>query len=128
MSIDLKLLVWSVALTLVQAVIAVIGAQMQVGLPPLVGNREKFPELSGWAGRAQRAHRNMLEHLVLFAVLVLVANATGKANATTALGAELFFWARIAYAMIYLAGIPWVRTAAWGVSIVGLLMIFAQLI
>ena len=128
MSIDLKLLVWSVALTLVQAVVAVIGAQMQVGLPPLVGNREKFPELLGWAGRAQRAHRNMLENLVLFGVLVLVANATGKANATTALGAELFFWSRIAYAAIYLAGIPWSRTAAWGVSVVGLLLIFVQLI
>jgi len=128
MSIEIKLLIWSVALTLVQAVVAVIGAQMQVGLPPLVGNREKFPELLGWAGRAQRAHRNMLENLLLFGVLVLVANATGKANATTALGAELFFWARVAYAAIYLAGIPWARTAAWGVSVVGLLMIFVQLI
>jgi len=128
MSIEIKLLIWSVALTLVQAVVAVIGAQMQVGLPPLVGNREKFPELLGWAGRAQRAHRNMLENLLLFGMLVLVANATGKANATTALGAELFFWARIAYALIYWAGIPWARTAAWGVSVVGLLMIFVQLI
>jgi uncharacterized MAPEG superfamily protein len=128
MSIEIKLLIWSVALTLVQAVVAVIGAQMQVGLPVLVGNREKLPEMLGWAGRAQRAHRNMLENLVLFGVLVLVANATGKANATTALGAELFFWSRIAYATIYLAGIPWARTAAWAVSIVGLVLIFLQLI
>jgi uncharacterized MAPEG superfamily protein len=128
MSIDIKLLIWSVALTLVQAVIAVIGAQLQVGLPMLAGNREKLPEILGWAGRAQRAHRNMLENLVLFGLLVLVANATGKANATTALGAELFFWARIAYAAIYLAGIPWARTAAWGVSVVGLVLIFLQLI
>ena len=128
MSIDIKLLIWSVALTLVQAVIAVIGAQLQVGLPMLAGNRENLPVIVGWAGRAQRAHRNMLENLVLFGLLVLVATATGKANATTALGAELFFWARIAYAVIYLAGIPWARTAAWGVSVVGLLMIFLQLI
>jgi uncharacterized MAPEG superfamily protein len=106
----------------------VIGAQLQVGLPMLAGNREKLPEILGWAGRAQRAHRNMLENLVLFGLLVLVANATGKANATTALGAELFFWARIAYAVIYLAGIPWARTAAWGVSVVGLVLIFLQLI
>ena len=128
MSIDLKLLIWSVALTLVQAVIAVIGAQLQVGLPMLAGNRENLPAILGWAGRAQRAHRNMLENLVLFGVLVLVANATGKANAMTALGAELFFWARIAYAVIYLAGIPWARTAAWGVSVVGLILIFVQLV
>jgi uncharacterized MAPEG superfamily protein len=128
MSIDLKLLIWSAALTLVQMLIAVIGAQMQVGLPPLVGNRENLPAIEGWAGRAQRAHRNMLESVVIFAIFVLVANATGKANATTALGAELFFWFRLAYAVIYLAGIPWLRTAAWGVSVVGLVLIFLQLI
>lgn len=128
MSIDLKLLIWSVALTLLQMLIAVIGAQMQVGLPPLVGNRENLPAMTGWAGRAQRAHRNMLESVAVFAILVLVAHAAGKANAMTALGAELFFWSRIAYAVIYLAGIPWARTAAWGVSLVGLLLIFVQLI
>jgi uncharacterized MAPEG superfamily protein len=128
MSIELKLLIWSAALTLVQMLIAVIGAQMQVGLPPLVGNRENLPAIVGWAGRAQRAHRNILESVVMFAILVLVANATGKANAMTALGAELFFWSRLAYAVIYLAGIPWLRTAAWGVSVVGLVLIFVQLI
>jgi len=42
-------------------------------------------------------------------------------------GAQLFFWARVAYAVIYLAGWPWVRTAAWAVSVIGLLMIFFQL-
>jgi uncharacterized MAPEG superfamily protein len=128
MSIDLKLLLWSVALTVVQMVVAVIGAQGQVGLPKLVGNRDDLPVLQGFAGRAQRAHRNMLESLVLFAVLVLLAQVTGKANATTALGAQLFFWGRIAYALIYWIGIPWARTAAWTVSIIGLVMIFVQLV
>jgi len=128
MSIELKLLVWAVILTLIQCLIAVTGAFLQVGLPKLAGNREDLPAITGWGGRAERAHRNMLQSLVLFASLVLVAQVTSKLNATTALGAELFFWARVAYAAIYLAGLPWLRTAAWAVSIVGLLMIFAQLI
>ena len=128
MSIDLKLLLWSVALTVVQMVVAVMGAQGQVGLPKLVGNRDDLPVLQGFAGRAQRAHRNMLESLVLFAVLVLLAQVTGKANAMTALGAQLFFWGRIAYALIYWIGIPWARTAAWTVSIIGLVVIFVQLL
>jgi uncharacterized MAPEG superfamily protein len=128
MSPDLKLLVWSTALAVVQMLIAVIGAQMQVGLPPLVGNRENLPVFTGWAGRAQRAHRNMLENLVLFAALVLVAQVAGKANAMTALGAQLFFWGRVAYAAIYLAGIPWARTAVWAVSVAGLVIIFLQLV
>lgn len=127
MSIELKLLVWSVALTIVQAVIAVLGGMGQVGLPRLIGNRENMPELDGWAGRAARAHRNMIENLVLFAALVFVVQATGRANAMTALGAQLFFWGRLLYAPIYVAGIQWLRTGAWGVSIIGLLLILAQL-
>ena len=128
MSPDLKLLVWAVALTLVQAVISAIGAQLQVGLPMLAGNRENMPPLTGWADRAARAHRNMLENLVLFVALVLVAQVTGKANAMTAMGAELFFWARLVYVPVFLAGIPWVRTGVWAVSILGLVLIFIQLV
>ena len=125
---ELMLLVWAVALMLVQMLIAATGAASQYGPMPLFGNREGLPALTGWAGRAQRAHHNMLENLVLFAALVLVAVATNKTNATTLLGAQLFFWARLAYAVIYLAGITYLRTAAWLVSIIGLVMIFWQLL
>lgn len=128
MSPDLTLLVWATALTLVQGVIAVLGAMLQVGLPALAGNRENLPPFTGWAGRAARAHRNMLENLVLFAALVLVAQVAGKANATTALGSEVFFWARLVYVPVYLIGIPWVRTGVWGVSVIGLVLIFLQLV
>ena len=103
-----------------QSVIAVLGAMQQVGLPALAGNRENLPPITGWAGRAARAHRNMLESLVLFAALVLVAQVAGRANATTALGAEVFFWARVVYVPVYVIGIPWARTGVWGVSVVGL--------
>lgn len=128
MPIELKLLVWSVLLTLAQCVVAVLGATLQVGLPRLAGNREPVPEFAGWAGRAQRAHRNMLESLVLFAALVLVAQVSGKTNAMTALGAQLFFWGRLVYAPVYIAGIAWVRTALWSVSILGLILILLQLV
>ena len=107
---------------------AVAGATLQCGLPALAGNREGLPKMMAWAGRAQRAHLNMLESLILFAVLVFVAQLAGVHNTTTLLGAQLFFWGRLAHAVVYIAGIPWVRTAAWGVSIVGLLLIFLQLI
>jgi uncharacterized MAPEG superfamily protein len=128
MKAELSLLLWAGLLTLVQAVIAVQGALMQVGLPTLAGNREGLPEIKGWGGRAARAHRNMLENLVLFAILVLVAAVSDKTNAMTLLGAQIFLYARIAYAAVYIAGLPWVRTAVWGVSVVGLAIIFVQLI
>ena len=128
MTPEIYYLIWSAALTLVLVVIAATGAQLQVGLPTLAGNREGLPEMTGWAGRAERAHRNMLENLVLFAILAFAAKAVGISNATTVLGAQLFFWGRVAHAVLYIAGIPWARTAAWGVSIVGLILIFWQLV
>jgi uncharacterized MAPEG superfamily protein len=128
MTPEILYLVWSAALTLVLAIIAVSGATLEVGLPKLAGNRENMPEMSGWAGRAARAHRNMLESLVLFAILVFAARLVNVSNATTLLGAQLFFWGRLAHAIIYIIGISWLRTAAWAVSVLGLLLIFWQLV
>jgi len=125
---ELTLLVWAAALTVVQVLVAVTGAFTQVGLMKLVGNREDMPKLTGWAGRAERAHLNMLQNLVLFAALVLVAVVTNRTNEMTVLGAQLFIWGRVAYAIIYLAGLPWLRTLSWFVSVIGLVVIFAQLV
>jgi uncharacterized MAPEG superfamily protein len=128
MSPELTLLIWSAALTFIQMLVALSGAALQFGLPRLSGNREDLPPAKGWAGRAYRAHHNMLESLVLFAVLVLVTEITNRNSAMTGLGAQLFFWARVAYAVIYVVGVPWVRTAVWGVSVIGLVLMFLQLV
>jgi uncharacterized MAPEG superfamily protein len=128
MSVELTLLLWAGALTVAQASIGAIGGIIQAGLPTMAGNREPAPELTGWVARANRSHRNMLESLVLFAILVLVAQAMGTTNEMTVLGAKLFFWARVVYVPIYIIGLPWIRTGVWAVSLVGLAMIFLQLI
>ena len=128
MSPALTLLLWSIALAFIQMLVAVSGATLQIGLPKLAGNREGLPRLTGWAGRAQRAHYNMLENLVLFAALVIIAELTDKDNAMIRLGAQLFFWGRLAYAFIYVAGLPWARTAVWAVSAAGMILIFSQLV
>ena len=128
MTTELTYLVWAVALTIVQVLVASSGAMTQIALPVLAGNREAAVEGRGWVGRAQRAHRNMLESLVLFTALVLVAHVAGKANAMTALGAAIFFYGRLAYAVIYWIGIAWVRTLVWCVAVAGLVLILLQLI
>jgi uncharacterized MAPEG superfamily protein len=128
MSLELTLLIWSIGLTFIQMLVAVTGTVLQFGLPDFAGNRENLPPATSWAGRAQRAHRNMLESLVLFAVLVLVTEITNKNSAMTGFGAQLFFWARVIYAIIYVAGVPWLRTGVWGISIIGLILIFLQLV
>jgi uncharacterized MAPEG superfamily protein len=105
-AIDLQMLLWSIALCLIQMLVAVMLYQKQVGLPALAGNREGLTPPAGMADRAARAHRNMIENLVLFAALVLMAAITGRANEWTGIGAMLFFWARLAYAVIFVAGLP----------------------
>jgi uncharacterized MAPEG superfamily protein len=93
-----------------------------------VGNRANLPELPGWGGRAVRANVNMAQNLVLFAAAVLAVVAAGATNANTLLGAQLFFWGRVAYAVCYLGGITWVRTLSWLASIAGVLMIVWPLV
>lgn len=128
MTPDLKLLIWTVALTFVQAVIAAMGGNRQVGLAALAGNRENLPAITGWAGRARRAHLNMLENLPLFIALVLVAHIANRGDGVTLLGEQLFFWARLVYAIVYIVGVPWLRTLIWAVSVVGLVLIFSRLL
>ena len=79
-------------------------------------------------GRAKRAHMNMLENLVPFAALVLAAHGLGKLGALTMLGAQLFFWSRLAHAIVYIAGIAYVRTLAFFVGYIGMALIFISII
>ena len=128
MSIELTLLIWSVALALVQVLVAFAGAMLEFGLPDTAGGREKPPPPDSFAGRAQRASQNMLESLVLFSALVLATELTNRNNASTELGAQVFFGARVVYAAIAMVGLPWLWTAVWCVSVAALLLVLAQLI
>ena len=128
MTTDLMMLVWSAVLTFVLVLPYTTGQILGGGLVDAVGNRENLPASTGWIGRAKRAHFNMLESLPLFAILVLVAHVTGRHDSLTALGATIFFWARVAHAIIYIAGIPWLRTIVWTISIVGLALILVRVL
>ena len=122
MTTELIMLFWAVVLTFVQVLVSVILCNKQAGLTELAGNRDTFvPE--GIAGRATRAHRNMLENLPLFAALVLIVHVAGLSSDASVLGAQIFVIARLAAAIIYIIGIPWLRTAAFGISVVGLVMV-----
>jgi uncharacterized MAPEG superfamily protein len=128
MTTDLSMLVWS-ALLCVLMPFVYVGALSQVpgGFAWGFGNRDQQLELPAWAARAKRAHANMVENLAPFAALVLVAHVAGKANATSALGATLFFWGRLAHATVYTLGIPYLRTAVFALASVGELLILLQL-
>lgn len=98
------------------------------GLQVATGNREGLPEPTGLAGRAERTARNTLENFVLFAAIALGAHAAGLVSPRIEAGAALFFWARVVYVPVYYAGLPYLRTGVWLVSIAGLgLMLSAML-
>ena len=128
MGVELQMLVWAVVLGLVQLVIAATLGTQQRGLAWNAGARDDVPvPLTGVAGRVDRALHNFLETFAFFAVAVLVVVATQRGNAQTALGAQIYLWARVAYFPVYAAGIPYLRTLIWAASMIGLIMVLHPL-
>ena len=125
---EIQMLAWTIALGLLHIVLGVALATRDKGLKWNVGARDaEGAPVHAVTDRVNRALRNFLETFPFFAAAVLAAAVAGRLDATTALGAQLYFWARVAYVPLYAAGIPYVRTLVWGVSIAGLLMVLAAL-
>lgn len=128
MTTDIQMLAWSVVLGLAYVFIAAGYATHQRGLKWNAGNRDgAAAPLTGIAARAARANANFLETFGFFAAAVLAVAVTGRTTPHTALGAELYVGARLAYLPIYLAGIPYLRTAVWVVSLWGILQVLEAL-
>lgn len=80
-----------------------------------------------WGMRANRAHINAVESFAPFAALVIAIHLAGKANAMTAFWAISFFWLRVAHAVVYLLGVPYLRTLLFTLSYVAVLGLFWEL-
>lgn len=113
MTSELLSLVWVTALTAVLWMPYTMNMIVVRGLMDTVGYPTDPKPLAAWAEKLKRAHYNAVENLVVFAALVLVANAAGISNETTVLACSVYFWARLAHALAYTFGIPWVRTLAF---------------
>ncbi|MBB5357582.1 putative MAPEG superfamily protein [Rhodanobacter sp. ANJX3] len=128
MTIEIKMLAWSIALGLAYVLVAACLATAQRGIRWNAGNREGDAKpLVGVAARAERASRNFLETFPFFAAAVLAVVLTHRNTDHTALGAQVYFWARAAYWPVYAAGIPYVRTAVWIVAFWGFLQVIEAL-
>jgi uncharacterized MAPEG superfamily protein len=128
MSVELTMLLWVVILFLVQLVAQVLAEMMEHGMGYLMSARDDWKNPTGIAGRIERAYFNLLETMPAFAALILIALYTGKVNEMTALGAQIYFWGRLAYFPVYITGIPVIRTLVWSVSMAGLVLILWQLL
>src|SRR5436190_5240839 len=129
MMTTVQALVWSGILTFAMLLVGLVfctRAWAPDGVMIAFGNREGVIAPLGIGGRADRAAKNMIEGMVMFLAVMLAAQLAGKAP-QAAMGATVFFWARLVYWPVYLAGVPVLRTLIWLVSIVGLVLILKEI-
>lgn len=123
-SVELQMLWASGALGLVQIILAVCANLPSAGLPWALGSRDNAPAgVNKYGARLDRALKNFLETFAIFAAFVLIAHTLGKHSHLSALGAQLYFWCRVAYVPAYALGIPVVRTLLWTGAIVGIVLV-----
>lgn len=90
-------------------------------------NIDDYPD---WVRRANRAHINLVEQFGAFAGLILVAHLAGVSNGATQLAAAVFFWARIAHAIVFISGFGQLmaRTVIFTIAWLALLVIAWQIV
>lgn len=128
MSTEISMLLVSAGLYFIMILIPANEAVMRNGLALMTGPRDSLPEPSVFNARATRLRDNMAENMILFTVLVLAVEVTGRNNELTALASMIFVGARLAHAVVYLAGLPIVRPFLWGVWVVTYGMLVSQLV
>lgn len=83
---------------------------------------------ANWAYRMGHAHRNAIENLVVFAPLAIIVHVLGLNSPTTAAAAAIFFFARLAHAIIYTFGIPLFRTVAFVIGFFCQMALLARIV
>jgi len=94
-----------------------------------LGPRDDAPPLPVYAERAKRALNNMYEAMPVFIILSMLIMIRGEESEPLAqTGAMVFFFARALYVPAYLAGVPGLRSAIWGVGGIGLGMMLYEVL
>jgi uncharacterized MAPEG superfamily protein len=119
MTKELLWLTLTIILTGVLWVPYIIDRAMVRGLMGAMANpsRQDKPQ-SAWAQRLYFAHTNAVENLIIFAPLVLILDAQGHSTEGTVIACAVYFWARLAHAVVYTMGVPVLRTLAFSVGFV----------
>jgi uncharacterized MAPEG superfamily protein len=129
MTIELTLLAWTLLLALIQVLLPALLRNRETGIAYNTGARDQPGAPVGKiTGRLMRAQSNLFETLPVFATAVLIAHVAGRDDAHTALGAWLYLSARVVYVPLYVAGVPYVRSLVWVVSLAGILLVLGRLI
>lgn len=113
MNTEMKLLVQVTGLTALLWIPYTLDRIAVRGLAATVGYPEAPRAQTAWATRLRSAHANATENLVVFATLILVAQAAGVSTPVTVLASHLYLWSRVVHAAAYALAVPWVRTLAF---------------
>jgi uncharacterized MAPEG superfamily protein len=118
----------SVVLLLMQLFLQSIPATLELGGDYRAGSRDEARVLRGvFAGRAERAFRNLMETFPVFAALTLALVVTGRNGGLGATAAEVWVVARILYVPLYFIQIPFARSLVWFVSMFALVAMLVRL-
>ena len=128
MTVELSMLAYSAGLLLLLILIQAAVGIAQYGAVPLAGPRDNLAPPNPLTARAKRLVDNHREGLTVFAPLVLIAAIAGIHTGKTVLGAELFFYSRVAHAIIYLIGVPLIRPLVFAIGLVGTLLMLASIL
>lgn len=124
-----SLLAWSILLGLVYLVLgAALGKSRREMAWNMSSRDAPPPPRTLHGGRAQRAFHNFMETFPFFAAALVCAIATSRDGYLPELGAQLYFWARVAYLPIYILAVPVIRSLVWFVSIAGIVLLVASII
>ncbi|MGT2444731.1 MAPEG family protein [Ensifer adhaerens] len=129
-STEIWVLGWSVVFLIVHILVQALSLDLagDLGFKYLLGPRDgQRVSKSIVAGRLLRSLRNMLETYPAFVGLALALAVTGKTGGLGAIGAVTWLLARLAYTVLYAAGVPVLRTLVWFVSIIALLLMVVRL-
>ena len=123
-SIEMEMLWLAAALGIVQVVLVILASAAAGRTAWAVGARDAAePPLGTIGARLRRALTNFGKTFPLFVAAVLVATTLNKHTQYSEYGAQIYFWARVAYVPAYAMGIPVLRTVIWTIGAVGIAMI-----
>jgi uncharacterized MAPEG superfamily protein len=123
MTTELALLLGAVAFGLLQCLATGLGVNVARGVAFGASPRDDQAPIGGVPGRIIRAYANFMETFPFFVAVVLAAELLDRHSSLTVVGAELYFWGRLAYWPLYVGGVPWVRSLAWTVATAGIVVL-----
>jgi uncharacterized MAPEG superfamily protein len=123
MTFEMKLLLWSIVIGLLQCLATGAAVSSQRGYAFSGSARDDQKPIEGVGGRVIRAFANFKETYVFFVALVLVGQVLHRHSALTVLGANLYVWGRIVYWPLYVAGVPMVRSLVWVIAVLGIVLL-----